>query len=363
VREDMAGADLQDDPGRPGSRRALRTCVVLAVIGLSGFGVVQFARQQAVSDAAAAPSATALAIRGGGGPSASVVAGPRYDRLANPGRTVVRDQAGAVVATFTDGARTVALTGPVRTFAEPRFTEATITTTTWVRLAPEVWTPGAENAPWFGPWFEQARRDTSPDVFDVAMQYADGAALEEDPEGLRFRGDAIFGPVAPSGYARLEQSDFLDYLGVTHTFPDAGRKAPKPAHTGALDCSGFVRMVYGYRLGFPLLGTNDAGPGLPRRAYAIAESGPGVELIPNTRTRVTDYDALQPGDLVFFEVEGDQDELDHVGIFVGIDSAGHYRFMSSRERANGPTFGDLGGTSLLDDGGTYSRAWRAARRI
>jgi cell wall-associated NlpC family hydrolase len=298
-----------------------------------------------------------------GGTSAAPATGPRFDRLANPGRTVVRDQTGAVVATFTDGARTVALTGPARTFAEPRFTEATITTTTWVRLAPEVWAPGAEKAAWFGPWFAQARQDTSPDVFTVAMEYADGAAEEENAEGLRYRGDAIFGPVAPSGYARLEQSDFLDYLGIPFSFPDAGRKSPKRAHDGALDCSGFVRMVYGYRLGYPLLGTNDAGPGLPRRAYAIAEDGPGVALIPNTGTRVTSYDALQPGDLVFFEVEGGTDELDHVGIFVGIDSGGHYRFMSSRERANGPTFGDLGGTSLLDDGGTYSRAWRAARRV
>ena len=81
-------------------------------------------------------------------------------------------------------------------------------------------------------------------------------------------------------------------------------------------------MVYGYRLGYPLLGTNNPGPGLPRRAYAIAENGPGVALIPNTGARVTAYDALQPGDLVFFEVEGSVDELDHVGIFVGIDSDG-----------------------------------------
>jgi cell wall-associated NlpC family hydrolase len=349
---------------------------VLAVIGLSGFGVLQFARQQTADGATTPPPATALAIQDGGqaggqggvqgggqGGAVPPVAGPSFDRLENPGRTVVRDQAGAVLATFTDGARTVAMTGPARTFAEPRFTDATITTTTWVRLAPEPWAPGAERAAWFGPWFEQARRDTSPDVFAVAMQYADGAAAEENADGLLFRGDAAFGPVAPSGYARLEQSDFLDYLGVTYTFPTTGRKTAKPAHLGALDCSGFVRMVYGYRLGYPMLGTNDPGPGLPRRAYAIAESGPGVALIPNNRTRVTAYDALQPGDLVFFEVEGAEDELDHVGIFVGIDSEGHYRFMSSRERANGPTFGDLGGTSLLDDGGTYSRAWRAARRI
>ncbi|MFL6119522.1 NlpC/P60 family protein, partial [Actinophytocola sp.] len=323
---------------------------------------VRFAHQQASGDATAGSPATALAIQGAGGASAAV-ASTRFDRLTNPGRTVVRDQTGAVLATFTDGARTVALTGPARTFTEPRFTRATITTTTWVRLAPQPWTPGAEKAAWFGQWFAAARRDTGPDVFGVAMQYADGAADEKTADGLRFRGDAIFGPVEPAGYARLEQSDFLDYLGISYAFPDAGRKTPKPAHLGALDCSGFVRMVYGYRLGYPLLGTNDPGPGLPRRAWAIAEHGPGVALIPNTRTRVTAYDALQPGDLLFFEVEGTEDELDHVGIFVGTDSDGHYRFMSSRERANGPTFGDLGGTSLLDDGGMYSKGWRAARRI
>ena len=357
VREGMAR-----DPGKQGSNRALRTGVVLAVIGLSGFGVVQFARQHASGDAAAAPPATAVAIQNSGGPAAPA-AGPSFDRLANPPRTVVRDQAGAVLATFTDGARTVALTGPARTFAEPRFTKATINTTTWVRLAPEAWTPGAEKAPWFAQWFDAARKDTSPDVFDVAMQYFDGAAPEKNTEGLQFRGDAIFGPVEPQGYARLEQSDFMDYLGIPYVFPDMGKKTPKPAHRGALDCSGFVRMVYGFRLGYPLLGTNDPGPGLPRRAWAIAENGPGVKLIPNTRTRVTDYDALQPGDLLFFEVEGTADELDHVGVYLGIDSTGHHRFMSSRERANGPTFGDLGGTSLLDDGGMYSQGWRAARRI
>ena len=340
--------------------------MVLAVIAASGFGVVQFARQQATGDASNAAPATAMALQDGGVGGAAnapaAAASTRFDRLDNPARTVVRDQTGAVIATFTDGARTVALTGPARTFTEPRFTTATITSTTWVRLAPEAWTPGAEKAAWFGQWFETARKDTGPDVFDVAMQYADGAAAEENVDGLQFRGDAIFGPVEPAGVARLEQSDFLDYLGIRYSFPDVS-KTPKPAHRGALDCSGFVRMVYGFRLDYPLLGTNNAGPGLPRRAWAMAENGPGVALIPNKRTRVTNYDALQPGDLVFFEVEGGVDELDHVGIFIGIDSAGHYRFMSSRERANGPTFGDLGGTSLLDDGGMYSQGWRAARRI
>jgi cell wall-associated NlpC family hydrolase len=357
----MPRVDRRTDAGRRTSHRVLRTCALIAVIALSGFGVARFARQQ-TTGTGTAPQANPVAIQGGGNGSAPA-AGPRFDRLADPGRTVVRDGTGAVVATFTDGARTVALTGPARTFTEPRFTKASITTTNWIRLAPREWTPGAEKAAWFAPWFESARQDKSPDMFEVAMQYADGAAPEKNAEGVRFRGDAIFGPVAPTGTARLEQSDFLDYLGIPWPFPDAGRKRPKPDHTGALDCSGFVRMVYGFRLGYPLRGTNDPGPGLPRRAFAIADHGPGVALIPNTRTRVTAYTALQPGDLVFFEVEGDANELDHAGIYLGLDQQGHHRFMSSRERANGPTFGDLGGTSLLDDGGMYSQAWRAARRL
>src|SRR4051794_3364157 len=99
------------------THRALRTGVVLAVIGASAFGVVQFARQQATGDATA-PPATALAIQDSGN-AGTAAAGPTFDRLANPGRTEVRDQTGAVLATFTDGARTVALTGPKRTFSEP----------------------------------------------------------------------------------------------------------------------------------------------------------------------------------------------------------------------------------------------------
>jgi cell wall-associated NlpC family hydrolase len=348
------------DHGRTPTNRVVQVSAVIVVIVLSGFGVVHFARQTAGGGAGSSPPASALALQDGAAPPAAAI---RYERLENPARTVVRDGTGSVVATFTDGARTVAVTGPPRTFTEPRFTTASITTTTWVRLAPQEWVAGAEQAEWFAPWFEAARQDTSPDVLDVAMQYVDGAAAEKNAEGLRIRGDAVFGPVAPGGEARLEQSDFFDYLGVSWTFPDAGTKRPKGAHAGALDCSGFVRMVYGYRLGYPLRGTNDAGPGLPRRAYAIADVGPGVALIPNTRTRVTDYNRLQPGDLVFFEVEGGPEILDHTGIYFGIDSDGHHRFMSSRERANGPTFGDLGGTSLLDDNGTYSKAWRAARRI
>jgi cell wall-associated NlpC family hydrolase len=286
-----------------------------------------------------------------------------YERLDNPPRTIVKDSKGTVAATLTDGARTVVLTGASRSFNEPAATAAAVDTTAWVRLAPREWRAGEEESDWFRPWLEEALADKKPDVLAIAMQYLAGAANEKNGEGVRIAGDAAFGPVAESGQGRLERSDFYDYLGVNWTFDDGTRAAADPAHYGAVDCSGFVRLVYGYRSGYPLLGTNTPGPGLPRRAFAIAESGPGVALVPNRKQRSTDYDSLQPGDLVFFEVEGGETQLDHTGIYLGVDSEGRHRFMSSRERINGPTFGDVGGTSLLDDGGMYSKGFRAARRI
>jgi len=73
---------------------------------------------------------------------------------------------------------------------------------------------------------------------------------------------------------------------------------------------------------------------------------------------------LQAGDLVFFDTAaGNGDQTDHSGIYLGLDDAGHYRFISSRSRADGPTFGDLGGHALLDGGGYWSVRFRAARRI
>jgi hypothetical protein len=286
-----------------------------------------------------------------------------FERLTAPARTVLRDSSGAVLATFTDGARTVVINGPKRTFSEPAATPASVNTTSWVRLIPQPWQPGDEKAAWFEPWYRAASQDTSPDVLAIATQYLAGAPAEKDQKGVRFRGDAAFGPVKATGVGRQEQSDFYDYLGVDWAFPDGTAEKHDPGRYGAVDCSGFIRLVYGYRLGMPLLDTNAAGPGLPRRAYAIAEFGPGVLLVPNKLTRATAYGLLQPGDLVFFEVEDGPDQLDHSGIYLGLDDRGHHRFISSRERIDGPTLGDVGGTSLLDDGGHYSTAWRAARRL
>ncbi|WP_084175847.1 NlpC/P60 family protein [Actinokineospora spheciospongiae] len=337
---------------------------VLAVL-LAGVGVVLFVAQDRGDGRGVAAFPPITAQPGAAQPGAAPPGGgaPRFERLAEPARTVVRDAAGTTLATFTDGARTAVLTGPSRTLAEPRFTTATVTTTAWVRLLPRPWSPNAETEPWFTPWFDQHGGSTEPDVLAVATQYLDGAPNETDADGVRYRGDASFGPVAASGAGRLERSDFYDYLGVRHTFADRTTGTPDPKRLRAVDCSGFVRLVYGYRLGYPLLPGNKPGPGLPRRAYAIADSGPGVLVVPNEHRRAAAYTALQPGDLVFFEVEDDEATLDHAAVYLGVDNTGHHRFISSRERANGPTMGDLGGTSLLDDGGHYSLAWRAARRI
>ncbi|ONI91630.1 hypothetical protein ALI144C_00745 [Actinosynnema sp. ALI-1.44] len=337
---------------------AVRAGVLVAAIGVAVAAFVHF-------DEEPPPSSAVSAVPSGGGAVLPEAVNDSYtfERLDNPPRTVVRDARSVVAATMTDGARTVVVTGPSRTFREPKATTAVVTTNAWVRLAPQAWQAGGESADWFRPWLANALRDESPDVFAVAMEYLDGATDRKDAKGIRFSGDAAFGPVAPTGDGRLERSDFYDYLGVAWTFGDGTQAEPDSEHYGSVDCSGFVRLVYGYRMNYPLRNTNTPGPGLPRRAYAIAEFGPGVTLVPDSGRRSTAYTALQPGDLVFFEVEGSTDQLDHSGIYLGVDSEGHHRFMSSRERINGPTIGDVGGTSLLDDGGMYSRAFRAARRL
>ena len=205
-----------------------------------------------------------------------------FVRRTDPPRTVVQDAKGDTVAVLTDGARTARLVGPTRTFVEPAFTKRSVVTDAWIRLAPVEWSAGAETASWFAPWLTAALADRSPDVFGAAMQYVHGAPAAKDAAGIRYAGDASFGPLSatdPDG--REERSDFLDYLGVPWTFPDGGLRQPQKDRYGDVDCSGFVRLVYGYRMGYPLRVTNNPGPGLPRRAFAIASIGPGVVVVPN----------------------------------------------------------------------------------
>ncbi|MEU3027988.1 NlpC/P60 family protein [Streptomyces incarnatus] len=345
--------------GRPTRRAVLGTIAGVAAVGVAGgFGYDR------------------LAHGGGGGEGATGsrgrAGGPHsFERLTGPGRTVVRDADGATLATFTDGARTAVLTGPSRTFSEPRTTTATLTTNAWVRVLPHTWQQGAEKAAWFTPWFTKTLGDSGPDVFAVAFEYSSaGAPDKRDSSGVRYAGTAHFGPrnqrvANPLDFAfHDEQSDFYDYLGIPWTFADGTRVQPEQARYGDVDCSGFQRLLWGYRMGIPLHNTNTKGVGLPRRAFAIAAYGPGLTVIPDKGRQPTELSALQPGDLVFFAIIKDQPNfIDHCGMYLGLDDQGRHRFYSSRSAANGPTMGDLSGHSLLDGTDFYARGFRAARRL
>jgi cell wall-associated NlpC family hydrolase len=323
--------------------------VLLTVIAASGATVVHLA---ATHDTRAAAREGAARVRPE--PQATRDAAFRFERLGSPSRTVVRGEGGVIVATFTDGARTVVLTGPTRTFREPTKTPAAITTTAWVRLLPQAWQQGAEGGAWFRPWLDRAIVDRGDDVLAVATQYLDGAPPVADDKGVRVRGDASF----------RRDSDFADYLGVSWTFEDGTTEPANAERLGALDPAGFVRLVYGFRLGYPLRGATGQGRGLPRTAAAMAGLDAGTVIIADRDTTATDRLVLQPGDLLFFDARRlGSGDVDHVGIFLGLDENGHPRFVSSRKKADGPTFGDDGSISLLEQGGRFGQGLRSARRL
>lgn len=273
-----------------------------------------------------------------------------------------------VAATSTDGARTAVLTGPSRTFTEPHTTKAKIVTDSWVRLMPKAWKAGTEKEKWFTDWFAAFHHSTRPDLLAISLQYVKGAPRKKDRQGLRYAGPATFGPPdphrSPPGGPHRRPSDFYHYLGRPWTFPDRKNALSDKSRYGAVDSSGYVRLVYGYRGGYALLGTDRVGPGLPRTAKGIASVGPGVPVIPHRGTRPSELDTLQPGDLLFFDTDRQNGpRLDHMGIYLGLDTDGHPRFLSSRERNNGPTFGDAGGSSRIDGAGIYANSLREAKRL
>ena len=276
-----------------------------------------------------------------------------YKRLTNPSRTKVYE-GGKWVATFTDGSRTVTLAGPGRTFAEPTAADP-VRSVEWVRLYDKPFDGRVDTA-----WLKAARQDTSPDVLATAMQYIAGAPQRVSSDGLVIAGDADYGPLQADG-TRQEGSDFNAYLGVGWTY-GATYDSPESSQYGALDCSGFVRMVFGYRHGLPVSLTQVQGA-LPRRSAQQEAYGPGTIVIANTGEQATSLAKLAAGDLVFFDAESDDGTaIDHVGIFLGRDAAGRYRFISSRKTPNGPTLGDEGARSVLDGSGYYATAFGSVRR-
>lgn len=317
-------------------RHAFAAAAVVALVAATGL-----AGPQAPAEAAKAPRSSSTSWT--------------YKVLDGPRRVEVRDGAG-LVATFTNGARTVTVRGTARTFAEPSTTTASVTGTSRVRLLPQPFTGTVDTT-----WLKSALADTSPDLLDVALQYVTGAPVVRAADGSVLSSDASYGPLQPDG-TRQEGSDFNDYLGVAWTY-GATTDAPEAEQIGSLDCSGFTRMVFGYRSGIAM-GLDPDGVRLPRRAVQMLDSAPGVVTVTNSGSQPGSTSSLLPGDLVFFDAStNDGTLIDHVGIFLGTDSAGAPRFVSSRKTADGPTLGDVGGRSTLTGTGYYATAWRAARRI
>lgn len=278
-----------------------------------------------------------------------------FKRTKSPAATKVLDASGDWVATFTDGSRTVAVKGPTRTFDETTAAQP-VSHATWVRLLPAPFDGKVDTS-----WLTAAMSDTSPDILAVAMQYVAGAPSVVTSDGLRIAGDASYGPLLDDG-TRQEGSDFSDYLGISWTYPE-GTDQPEARQYGSLDCSGYMRMVWGYRSGFPLT-LEPNGVALPRRAVQMHASAPGTVVIRNSGTQVTDMGRLQIGDLVFFDVNDDDGTaIDHVGMYLGRDAGGDHRFISSRKTLDGPTLGDVGGRSILNGTGFYATGFRATRRL
>ncbi|GAA2457461.1 C40 family peptidase [Streptomyces macrosporus] len=353
-----------------GSRPVLHAATIIALLAGSTYLTVELRKEeQAKAPAVQAVTDTPLVKSGTGQQTGEQT----WERLRNPDRSVLRGENGQVLATFTDGSRTATLTGPSRTFTEPANTASRVVTENWVRLMPEHWKKGAEKEKWFKDWFKEYFGSEEDDLFAMAFQYVDQAPLKKDDEGVPYAGDADFGPINPVGAEgadyRLEQSDFYDYLGIPYTFRDGTTIQPEAKRYRAMDCSGFIRTVFGYRARYPLRAVDGAGDGLPRTANGMARSDLGTDVIPlrgkaPRYQRPASIDVLQPGDLVFFWLDArTKERLDHVGIYLGHDTDGHKIFISSREEVNGPTIGDKGGTSRLDGNGYYAKALRSAKRL
>jgi cell wall-associated NlpC family hydrolase len=291
----------------------------------------------------------------------------RTQRRANPGRTEVRGSDNKWLATMTDGAYTVTLSGPVRVFSEPTAAHP-VTHRVWVRTLPAPF-DGKVDSTWLK-YALKANKEAVPDVAAIAMQYIAGAPVIFEA-GLQIAGDASYGPLKDG--EREEGSDFNDYLGIEWVYPEQVDK-PEKRQRHCLDCSGFIRMVWGYRR--HLLGNNypdtiplclkpqKAHRAIPRRAFEICNAAPGVVIVPDTKVQVKDFSKLGVGDLVFFDAdENDGTRIDHIGMYLGLDAGNHHRFISSRKGANGPTLGDYKGKSILDGTGLFARSFRAVRRL
>ncbi|MFI8517658.1 NlpC/P60 family protein [Streptomyces sp. NPDC085481] len=274
----------------------------------------------------------------------------------------------SVGATVIPQARIYDFTIDSATWAEPPL----VTHDTWVRVLPEPfggsWTPALEQQirAWAG--------DTSPDVLAYSSMYRPFAPAVTDPArgGAQVLGESGYSEADPVTGLRKVGADFHEYMGIDDwPFPNGETgKLEQSGHN--LDCSGFVRMVYGHHMGIPMvLYRNFDNVNLPRESKDQAASGPGVKIADGGVGQVPPLDGLRIGDAVFFDTDEDSDAGGHIGIYMGVDQKGKKRFVSSRKTPNGPTMSDLGGKSILDgdpkttesNGDLYTNTLRVIRRF
>ncbi len=312
----------------------------------------------------------------------STCAGPATFTFSTSGDSTVALSGGQPVAWFTAGSYSVRMVGPTRTFTWGKPVSVTFQSTAWVRTlgAPfRTDMPAAARKDWLNA--ARAVNCSAPtgtaDVIAVAFEYVEGTPLH-------------------AGYAY--GADFHDYLGTSWKPPDGSVRQPDPAMFGELDCSGYMRLIWGSRINFTYKGTGlslplslDAVTGmLPRRSYQQYLSGPGKVIVPFRRVptggspatggtpTAAEASALAAGDLVFFDMSCDYGAttptcsadpavaIGHVGMFLGKDNASNLRFLSARTSSDGPTIGNVSGWSILNStsaSSSFARRFRAARRL
>lgn len=327
----------------------------------------------------------------------TTINGYSFSVQSSPARVEVLS-GNAKVATFTDKCYTVSMAGPSRTFTEvnsvsgsTNMTTYSVTHSTWVRKLTAPFSIAVYNS---NPMAQKevlkqwlydaiiANQNGVPDVLETAMQYIAGASAQTgifNNKSVQMYGDATYS----SG------GDYNDYFQVTinYTNPWTKTDAPEANEALSLDCSGYMRMIWGARSNssgsytdgqIPLSidknsSWDNSNNTMTRTSYAMYANSPGEVIIAHTgATAMNQVSKLNIGDLVFFDdnIGTSASKINHVGMYIGQwtqpgTATSYARFISSRTSINGPTMGDYKGASLLNYSTTskYSKTFCAARRL
>jgi hypothetical protein len=297
----------------------------------------------------------------------SLCTAPAYSALSwqhftNPSRDSIYNGT-TWIAMFTDDARTVRLrdlNGP-RTISDtnPGGT-ISFTTDQRVLISPEEYDGTFDQGEEYV-WLANELCAANNDIITRAAQYFNGDTEAMGADGLGpLYGDACYGQRASSTSTSCTSvgsntigADFYDYRGMEWPAGNPVPDSPDATRYRSLDCSGFVRMLFGWRgTGSPSQkldlgrtsssgltpGSDPMGEFIPRTSYQMHDS------LTTAGVRYTwddDDSRFDPGDLVFYDTGNESPiEVTHVGIVVYNDRNGTVWVASSRmqdaETQDGP---------------------------